>query len=351
MVGRQNIAGDSVQEEHPPAPVSAAGVGASVTVTLGPDAAGERLDRALAAALAKLPGEAPSRSRLKALITSGAVTEAGGTISDPSRRVKSGQVVVIAFPATAAADIPAQALPLDIVFEDEHLIVIDKPPGLVVHPAPGNLDRTLVNALLAHCGQSLSGIGGVARPGIVHRLDKDTSGLLVVAKNDQAHHGLASQFARHSVKRVYAAVVWGTPRVRVGEISGAIGRSARDRKKMAVVRGGRGKPALTRYRVIRSFAGGAASLLECELATGRTHQIRVHLATAGHPLIGDPVYGRAAARRRLPHGITEAAGQFSRQALDAFTLGFEHPATHEKVVFQREYYSDIRSLVSNLESL
>ncbi|HEX9463795.1 MAG TPA: RluA family pseudouridine synthase [Alphaproteobacteria bacterium] len=350
MVGRQNIEDGQIQEERRPTPLAGAGAGA-VTVTIGPDSAGERLDRALATALAKLPGDSPSRSRVKALITSGAVTDGGGTISEPSRRVKSGQVLVITFPPTAALEIAAQALPLDIVHEDEHLIVIDKPPGLVVHPAPGNPDRTLVNALLAHCGASLSGIGGVARPGIVHRLDKDTSGLLVVAKNDQAHHGLAAQFARHSVKRVYAAVVWGTPRARAGEIAGAIGRSSHDRKKMAVVRGGRGKPALTRYRVIRSFAGGAASLLECELATGRTHQIRVHLAAAGHPLIGDPVYGRPVPRRRLPAGITEAVAGFSRQALDAFTLGFDHPITHKALQFTRKYYSDIRILIGSLDSL
>ena len=337
-------------------PRGAATVGAretnSVTVTIPAEAAGGRLDRALAAALAKeRPDDPPSRSRLKALITSGAVTEAGATISDPSRRVKSGQVLVVDFPPAQAAAVEAQALPLTVVFEDEHLIVIDKPPGLVVHPAPGNPDNTLVNALLAHCGASLSGIGGVARPGIVHRLDKDTSGLLVVAKTDAAHHGLAAQFARHSVKRVYAAIVWGTPRARIGEIAGAIGRSTRDRKKMAVVRGGRGKPALTRYRVIRPLAGGAASLLECELATGRTHQIRVHLAAAGHPLIGDPVYGRAAGRRRIPAGISKLVGQFSRQALDAFALGFEHPATHKPMLFKREYYSDIKSLIGNLESV
>ncbi len=322
-----------------------------VAVTIGPDAGGERLDRALAAALAELPGDAPSRSRIKALIAAGAVADTAGTISDPSRRVKSGQVFTVTFPATVAAAITAQALPLDVVFEDAHLIVIDKPPGLVVHPAPGNPDRTLVNALLAHCGTSLSGIGGVARPGIVHRLDKDTSGLLVVAKTDAAHHGLAAQFAKHSVERVYAAVVWGVPRLKRGEISGAIGRSPRDRKKMTVLRGGRGKPALTRYRVIKTLAGGAASLVECELATGRTHQIRVHLASLGHPLIGDPVYGRPVTRRSLAPKISQAISGFSRQALDAFTLGFEHPISHKQLRFQRKYNSDIRELIGNLEAI
>ncbi len=331
--------------------------GDTITVTFGPDDAGERLDRALATALAReqaagqAPGEPPSRSRIKALIAAGAVSGDGATISDPSRRVKSGQAVTLRIPATAPLEIAAQALPLDIVYEDEHLVVVDKPPGLVVHPAPGNPDRTLVNALLAHCGASLSGIGGVARPGIVHRLDKDTSGLIVVAKTDAAHHGLAAQFARHSVERVYAALVWGVPRPAEGEIAGAIGRSQGDRKKMAVVRDGRGKPALTRYRVVKRLAGGLVSLIECRLATGRTHQIRVHLATAGHPLIGDPVYGRPASRRRLPAALSAAVGDFPRQALDAFALGFIHPVSGEKLTFKRNYYSDIKLLVSSLEAI
>lgn len=321
-----------------------------MTITVSPEAAGERLDRALAAALAtEMPDDPPSRSRVKALIAAGAVTENGATISDPSRRVKSGQALTIAFPPTVAATPEAQRLPLDVVYEDEHLIVIDKPPGLVVHPAPGNPDRTLVNALLAHCGASLSGIGGVARPGIVHRLDKDTSGLLVVAKTDIAHRGLAVQFARHDVQRTYAAVVWGVPRPARGEIEGAIGRSVRDRKKMAIVRGGRGKPALTRYRVLKPLADGAASLVECELATGRTHQIRVHLAAKGHPLIGDPVYGRPALRRHVTAAVRAVAAAFPRQALDAFTLGFAHPVSGQRLQFSREYYSDVSRLIGNLE--
>jgi 23S rRNA pseudouridine1911/1915/1917 synthase len=342
MEGRQNTRTDRSRPEAGPA----------VTVTIGPESAGERLDRALAVALAlERPDDPPSRSRIKALIAAGAVTENGATISDPSRRVKSGQALTIAFPATAEAEIVAQRLPLDIVYEDEHLIVIDKPPGLVVHPAPGNPDRTVVNALLAHCGASLSGIGGVARPGIVHRLDKDTSGLLVVAKTDAAHHGLAAQFARHEVQRTYAAVVWGVPRPLRGEIAGAIGRSTRDRKKMAIVGGGRGKPALTRYRVLKPLARGAASLVECELATGRTHQIRVHLAAKSHPLIGDPVYGRPAGRRQVAPAVAALAASFPRQALDAFTLGFQHPASGERLHFTRPYYKDINMLVDNLERI
>ncbi|MBV8536368.1 MAG: RluA family pseudouridine synthase [Alphaproteobacteria bacterium] len=331
---------------------SRSGGGPAVTVTIGPEGAGERLDRALAAALAaETPDDPPSRSRIKTLIAAGAVTENNAVISDPSRRVKPGQALTIAFPPTAEAEIAAQRLPLEIVYEDEYLIVVDKPPGLVVHPAPGNPDRTLVNALLAHCGASLSGIGGVARPGIVHRLDKDTSGLLVVAKTDAAHHGLAAQFAKHEVNRTYAAVVWGVPRPLRGEIEGAIGRSTRDRKKMAVVRGGRGKPALTRYRVMKPLAHAAASLVECQLATGRTHQIRVHLAAKGHPLIGDPVYGRPAGRRQIAPAVAALASAFPRQALDAFTLGFEHPVSGKALLFTRAYYSDINSLIDTLERM
>jgi 23S rRNA pseudouridine1911/1915/1917 synthase len=326
------------------------GTGKTVSVTLEAEA-GERLDRALAAALAKLPGDPPSRSRVKALITAGTVSSDGATISDPSRRVKPGQIVAVAFPDVTPLDVSAQAIPLDVVYEDDQLIVIDKPPGLVVHPAPGNPDRTLVNALLAHCGASLSGIGGVARPGIVHRLDKDTSGLLVAAKTDAAHHHLARQFADRTAERLYAAVVWGVPRRAQGEIEGAIGRSSGDRKKMAVVRSGRGKPALTRYRVLKQLAGGAASLLECKLATGRTHQIRVHLATAGHPLIGDPVYGRAAQRRQIPPPVATLTSQFPRQALDAFVLGFEHPISGERLRFSRKYYTDIITLIDSLERI
>ena len=328
----------------------------TVTVTIDADGPGGRLDRALAAAIAATldPGQsnqAPSRTRLKALIAAGAVSSEGATVSDPSRRVKPGQVFTVAMPEPEAATAVAQDIPLAVVFEDEHLIVIDKPAGLVVHPAPGNPDRTLVNALLAHCGGGLSGIGGVARPGIVHRLDKDTSGLLVAAKNDAAHRSLAAQFAAHSVERVYAALVWGALRPASGEISGAIVRARGDRKKMAVVSSGRGKEALTRYRTVRGLAGGQVSLIECRLATGRTHQIRVHLATGGHPLLGDPVYGRIAGRRAIPAQLAELTRQLGRQALDAFVLGFDHPVRHEKLRFEKEISSDIKLLISSLEKL
>jgi 23S rRNA pseudouridine1911/1915/1917 synthase len=323
--------------------------GRRVTVTI--DVTAQRLDRALADALSNLPGGAPSRSRLKNLIASGAVSSDGVTISDPSLRVKPGQIFTISFPDATPPDLAPQEMPLSIVYEDMHLIVVDKPAGLVVHPAPGNPDRTLVNALLAHCGPSLSGIGGVARPGIVHRLDKDTSGLLVAAKTEAAHRHLAEQFAKHTVERVYAAIVWGVPRPREGQLSGAIGRSRGDRKKMTVRRDGGGKPALTRYRVVRSLAGGAASLIECRLATGRTHQIRVHLAGAGHPLIGDPVYGRPARRRSLPPKLAARAEGWTRQALDAFVLGFVHPESGKKLRFSKEYDSYINVIINSLDKI
>lgn len=321
-----------------------------LTVTIDAAVAGERLDRTIAASLATQDA-APSRSRIKALIEEGRVTSNGATISDPSRRVKPGEVFTLALPAAAPATAVAQAMPLTILHEDDDVIVVDKPAGLVVHPAPGNPDRTLVNALLAHCGSGLAGIGGVARPGIVHRLDKDTSGLLVAAKNDAAHQSLTAQFAGRTIERVYQAVVWGVPKPRAGTISGAIGRSRQDRKKMAIVAEGRGKAALTRYTVLKTLAGGHASLIECRLATGRTHQIRVHLASVGHPLIGDPVYGREPRRRALPAAVIEAASGFSRQALDAVTLGFTHPSTAKMVRFSKDLSNDMSDLISRLERI
>lgn len=241
---------------------------------------------------------------------------------------------------------------LSVAYEDDDLIVIDKPPGLVVHPAPGSPDHTLVNALLAHCGESLSGIGGVKRPGIVHRIDKDTSGLLVVAKNDRAHHGLAEQFSVHSLERAYRALVWGVPMPAQGEIHGNIGRSPQDRKKMAIVSHG-GKPALTRYRVLRSFAGGAVSLVECRLATGRTHQIRVHMTSIGHPLVGDQTYGRArsAKVKHLPDQARLALLEFPRQALHASVLGFIHPNSGVMLKFESQIPDDFNELVSLLEAI
>src|SRR5262245_52874782 len=282
---------------------------------------GWRLDHFLSRALPEL-----SHARLQALIKNGNVTHRGATIGDPNYRVKPGESYAVKVPPPAPANPIPQEIPLAIVHEDADLIVIDKPAGLVVHPAAGNVDGTLVNALLAHCGGSLPGIGGVARPGIVHRLDKDTSGLLVVAKNERAMRSLAKQFAAHAVERAYNAIVWGKPRARTGMVEGNLGRSPFDRKRMAVLRG-QGKPARTRYEVLEAFgadptSGKAfATLLECRLETGRTHQIRVHLAHLGHPLVGDATYGRA---RKPPkaHSPAEeaafaAAAEFPRQALHA----------------------------------
>jgi 23S rRNA pseudouridine1911/1915/1917 synthase len=304
------------------------------------DLAGERLDRALAI----LHASGFSRSRLKALIEAGNVRIDGATITEPSRKVKAGEMLDLALPDARPAIQEAQAIALDVVYEDAHLIVVDKPAGLVVHPAPGNADGTLVNALLAHCAGSLSGIGGVERPGIVHRLDKDTSGLMVAAKTDQAHRHLAAQFAQHSVERLYAAIVRGIPRPAEGDIAGAIGRDPANRKRMAIVRGG-GKAALTHYRTLERFADRAA-LVECKLATGRTHQIRVHLTSIGCPLAGDAVYGRKASAKT--HPVDAALAAFGRQALDAFVLGFAHPHDGRRLRFARNYAEDLVELASKL---
>ena len=307
--------------------------------------AGERLDRLLARDLPQL-----SRSRIKALIQSGQVTADGATIANPSYRVKPGQALAVTVPPAAPARPEGQAIALTVLHEDEDLIVIDKPPGLVVHPAAGNPDRTLVNALIAHCGASLSGIGGERRPGIVHRLDKDTSGVMVAAKTDAAHQALSVQFADHSIDRAYTALVWGLPTPPRGTIEGRIGRSRSNRKKMAVLATG-GKSARTHYAVQRA-AGTLASLVECRLETGRTHQIRVHLAHLGHPVVGDPVYGRGAAGRLAKADPLRRAPvlAFARQALHAHLLGFDHPHTGTRVRFTAAIPQDMRDLVENLES-
>jgi 23S rRNA pseudouridine1911/1915/1917 synthase len=322
----------------------------AIALELGAAEDGLRLDRALQQRLPEL-----SRSRLKQLILDGQISRAGARSSavlrDPSQKVRTGDRFIVALPPPEEADPSAQSIALDIRFEDEHLIVIDKPVGMVVHPAPGNPDGTLVNALLAHCGASLAGIGGVRRPGIVHRLDKDTSGLLVVAKTEAAHRALSRDFAARTIERAYAAVVWGVPLPATGEIVGNIGRSAVNRKKMAVVAEGHGKPAITRYRVERVFKQYAA-LLECRLATGRTHQIRVHLAERGHPLVGDPVYGTRAGRGVARLGREGAAiASFPRQALHAKRLGFIHPATGQTLEFDSALPTDIGALTKNLELL
>jgi len=318
----------------------------TMSITIDASAEGERLDRALQQRLPDL-----SRSRLKQLILSGQVRDDGNVIRDPARKVRNGQSFVVILPEPKVVTPQAQAIPLDIRFEDAHLIVIDKPAGLVVHPAPGNPDGTLVNALIAHCGDSLAGIGGERRPGIVHRLDKDTSGLIVVAKTEFAHRALSRDFAARRISRAYAAVVWGVPLPPQGEIEGNIGRSMTNRKKMAVVGAARGKPAVTRYKVERAFADVAA-LLECRLLTGRTHQIRVHLAERGHPLVGDPVYGARSRRTSARSGTAAAAAAlFPRQALHARHLGFTHPASGEGLAFDSDLPHDMVALINTLERL
>ena len=279
------------------------------------------------------------------------------TLKDANHRVKLGETYVLIVPAALPSRPQGQDIPLAIVYEDKDLVVIDKPAGLVVHPAAGNPDGTLVNALIAHCGDSLIGIGGEARPGIVHRLDKDTSGLLVAAKTERAMTSLAKQFANHTIERAYNAVVWGAPRTPEGLIEGQIGRSPFDRKRMAVLRGG-GKLARTRYRTLETFGDPArplAALIECRLETGRTHQIRVHLTHLGHPLIGDPQYGRIRQppRARTPEeqvAFTLAAN-FPRQALHAFVLGFQHPSLHKTLRFESPWPADFAELVTALRGL
>jgi 23S rRNA pseudouridine1911/1915/1917 synthase len=309
----------------------------TIDVRLEPAHAGWRLDRALAAAVPAL-----SRERLKALIRSGAVETGGKQLRDPATKVRGEEALRVAVPEPRPAHNEAQDIPLTIVFEDEHLLVVEKPAGLVVHPAAGNLDGTLVNALLHHCGGSLSGIGGVARPGIVHRIDKDTSGLLVVAKTDVAHEGLAKQFAAHSIDRRYLAIVGGVPRASKGTIDAPLARSTANRKKIAIVEASRGKRAVTHWRRLTMLKD--AALVECRLETGRTHQIRVHLASIGHPLIGDPVYSRSGkTQAKLLNEL-----KFRRQALHAAELGFTHPVTKHRLSFSSPMPPDMQELFNAL---
>lgn len=307
-------------------------------VTLADAAPGDRLDRALAAAMPHL-----SRERVKTLIKGGRVTTPGGqTLWNPAAKCDGIAAVVVRIPDAAPAHNVAQDMALTIAFEDAHLIVVDKPAGMVVHPAAGNPDGTLVNALLHHCAGELSGIGGVARPGIVHRIDKDTSGLIVAAKHDRAHEGLARQFAAHSIARRYHAVATGRVLPAEGRIEGALARSDANRKKMAVVAPGRGKHAITHYRTIEPLDG--ATLVECRLETGRTHQVRVHMMHIGHALVGDPVYGRA--RGSLAGKIKELG--FVRQALHAAHLGFVHPVTATTMAFDSAMPADMVELIERL---
>lgn len=317
-----------------------------IELIVAASADGERLDRWLTSEIADL-----SRNRLQSLIAEGRISLDGAKIvSDASKKVREGQRYTVNVPPPAPAVPEPEDIPLDVIFEDEHLIVIDKPVGLVVHPSAGHATGTLVNALLHHCAGSLSGIGGVTRPGIVHRLDKDTSGVMVCAKSDKAHRGLVEQFQVHSIERAYRAVVWGMPSPRAGRIENSIGRDPRNRKKMAVVRTG-GKHAVTNYSVIRPV-GSQAALVDCHLFTGRTHQIRVHMSSIRHPLIGDPVYAaRTTARKCKDPVIRDAIGTYKYQALQAYKLGFVHPITCKQVRFEEDISSDINKLINNLESI
>ena len=341
-----------------------------LTVQIAAEDAGERLDRVLARRLAR---EAPelSRTRIQRLVTEGRVSVSGRVVGDAAGRVNAADVYTLFLPPPEAAEPVPENLPLDIVFEDAHLIVVDKPAGLVVHPAPGHASGTLVNALLYHCGDSLSGIGGVRRPGIVHRIDKDTSGLLVVAKSDVAHKGLAAQFADHGrtgpLERAYLAFVWGLPEAH-GTVDAPIDRHPSHRQKMAVRPSGR--HAVTHWEVLETFAGhgrtsprnkgqvagevkpeGAASLIECRLETGRTHQIRVHMAHAGHPLLGDEVYGLGFRTKAslLPEAARGHLARLGRQALHAARLGFAHPVTGETLSFESALPEDLAALAEALE--
>jgi len=306
-----------------------------------PERAGERLDRWLADA-----GPGLSRSRVQALMEDGCVTDAGGAVTSAARRVKAGESYVLLVPPPAPALPEPEDIPLDVLYEDADLIVIHKPVGLVVHPAPGHRSGTLVNALLHHCRESLSGIGGVTRPGIVHRLDMDTSGVMVAAKSDLAHRRLVELFQAHDIERAYKAVVWGVPKPPKGRIETLIGRDHKDRKRMAVVGSG-GRRAVTDYAFERAVGSGW-SLVDCRLLTGRTHQIRVHMASIGHPVAGDPVYAR-----RKPQ-IKNADGtpiHHKGQALHAYLLGFVHPISGKPLRFEIALSLQIINLIDSLDRI
>ncbi len=309
------------------------------------DQAGQRVDRFLADRIGTI-----SRSRVKVLIESGHLTAAGRRIQEPAELVREGVAYELDIPAPRPARPEPQSIPFNILYEDDDLIVLDKPAGLVVHPAPGNPDGTLVNALLAHCGPSFQGIGAERRPGIVHRLDKDTSGVMVVAKTQLASDKLTAAFANRDLDRAYLALCWGRPIPSDGDIEGAIGRDKRDRKRMAVVTHG-GKPARTHYHVMQSWLDSAA-LLTCRLATGRTHQIRVHLSSKGHPIVGDPLYLRRvpAAAKAFHPPLKDHLLDFPRQALHAARLGFQHPRTGATLCFETPLPEDMSGLLDDLGS-
>ncbi len=335
-----------------------AGPGQGLTFTIDDTNAGQRLDVAVAEA-AKGRDLVLSRTRIKVLIEAGRLTVDDVPVADANHRTRAGEVIALALPAAEAPEPLGEPIPLDVVFEDEHLIVIDKPAGLVVHPAPGHASGTLVNALIAHCGASLSGIGGVRRPGIVHRLDKDTSGLLVVAKTDAAHRGLARLFADHgrtmSLERTYLALVWGRLDRPFGVVDAPVGRHPTDRLRMAVVPEARGRGAITHWRTRECYGpAGAplASLVACQLETGRTHQIRVHMAHAGHPVLGDPVYARGfkGKERHLTQDAKARLDALGRQALHAAGLAFAHPVTGATMAFESALPPDMRALETALRA-
>jgi len=327
------------------------------TLDPGPEAKGERLDRYLAEAIGEL-----SRSRCKALIEGGHLTLNGETLSDPKHKVRAGGAYVLSPPEPDPATPEAEDIPLDVLFEDADLIVINKAAGMTVHPAAGNWTGTLVNALLHHCAGSLSGIGGVQRPGIVHRLDKDTSGVMVVAKSDRAHQRLSERFAAHDVERAYLAVVRTAPKPRAGRLETRLARSSYDRKKFAVIAdpaSKAGKHAITNYETLAGYGQEPgkgigtpiASLVECRLETGRTHQIRIHMAHLGCPLLGDPLYGRGRASTLIKLDDDKIFKDFRRQALHAAILGFHHPVTGEALRFETEPPEDMQRLIGFLERL
>ncbi|HEY0437892.1 MAG TPA: RluA family pseudouridine synthase [Phenylobacterium sp.] len=314
-------------------------------VEVGEAQAGGRIDKVLADLAPDL-----SRSRIQALISEGRVSRDGAPLSDASARAQPGDYR-LEIPPPVAAEPKPEAIALTVLFEDAHLIVVEKPPGMAVHPAPGSETGTLVNALLAHCGDSLSGIGGVARPGIVHRIDKDTSGVVVVAKTDAAHQGLSALFAAHDIERVYVALTRGAPRARSGTVEAALARSTHDRKKIAIVRSG-GRHAVTHYTVEAIYGPEArplAARLACRLETGRTHQIRVHLASLGCPCLGDPTYGSGPPAEKVRAAMVEAGLQ--RQALHAAVLGFRHPITGQDLRFESPLPPDMATLQRLLEAL
>ncbi len=322
-----------------PAPLSG-----PLRILAGKEAEGERVDRFLAARIGTI-----SRARVKSLIEAGQVRRDGAPLQQPAEPVRAGTAYTVNLPAPRAARPLPQSIPFPILYEDADLIVLDKPAGLVVHPAPGNEDGTLVNALIAHCGEELR-IGGEHRPGIVHRLDKDTSGVMVVAKTELAMLGLTAAFSARDLDRAYLALAWGLPVPAEGEIEGAIGRDPRDRKRMTVRRYGGGKPALTRYSTRRAWYA-AVALLECWLATGRTHQIRVHLSSRGHPIVGDPLYLRRIPQsaRRLPELQRMELLDFPRQALHAARLAFAHPRTGSRLAFETPPPADFAGLIASLD--